>query len=86
MSTALTASTADGRIVDGFTSLIDSVDSEDIAERYDIGIHSKRIDFLEHVKLGLRMGWRIQTRSKISLNSPMCVPTSNRSVRVTSRN
>jgi hypothetical protein len=56
MSTALTAPTADGRIVDGFTSLLDAVDSEEIAARYEIGLHSKRIDFLEHVKIGLRLG------------------------------
>jgi hypothetical protein len=60
MSTAIDAPTFDGgmenRVVDGFTSLLDAVDSEDIAARYDIGLHSNRIDFLEHVKIGLRLG------------------------------
>ena len=39
-----------------FTSLLDEVDSEEIAARYDNGLHSKRIDFLKHVKIGLRLG------------------------------
>jgi hypothetical protein len=56
MSIAPNASTSDGRIVDGFTSLLDAVDSEEIAAQYDIGRHSKRIDFLEHIKIGLRLG------------------------------
>jgi hypothetical protein len=60
MDTAIDAPTFGGvvedRVVDGFTSLLDEVDSEDIAARYDIGLHSNRIDFLEHVKIGLRLG------------------------------
>ena len=44
------------RVVDGFISLLDEVDSESIAAEYGIGIHSKRIDFLEHVKIGFRLG------------------------------
>lgn len=44
------------RVVDGFISLLDEVDSESIAAEYGIGIHSKRIDFLEHVKIGIRLG------------------------------
>jgi hypothetical protein len=35
MSTALNASTSGGRIVDGFTSLLDDVDSEEIATHTD---------------------------------------------------
>jgi hypothetical protein len=60
MTTAIDAPTfgggAENRVVDGFTSLLDEVDSEEIATRYDIGLHSNRIDFLEHVKIGLRLG------------------------------
>jgi len=44
------------RVVDGFTSLLDEVDSEAIAEAYEIGIHSDRHDFEAHVKTGLRLG------------------------------
>lgn len=44
------------RVVDGFISLLDEVDSESIAAEYGIGIHSKRIDFLGHVKIGIRLG------------------------------
>jgi len=44
------------RVVDGFTELVDEVDSEAAAAQYDIGLHSNRIDFLEHVKIGLRSG------------------------------
>jgi hypothetical protein len=47
---------AENRIGEEFTSLLDDVDSEDIATRYEIGLHSNRIDFLEHVKIGLRLG------------------------------
>jgi hypothetical protein len=60
MSTAIDAPTFSGvvedRFVDGFISLLNEVDSEEIADRYEIGLHSKRIDFLEHVKIGLRLG------------------------------
>lgn len=60
MSPAINASAFDGRgenrVVDGFISLLDAVDSEEIASQYDIGLHSNRIDFLEHVKIGLRLG------------------------------
>lgn len=60
MSSAISTPTfgggAENRVVNGFTSLLDEVDSEEIAARYDIGLHSNRIDFLEHVKIGLRLG------------------------------
>lgn len=60
MSSAISTPAFDGgvenRVVDGFTSLLDEVDSEEIAARYEIGLHSNRIDFLEHVKIGLRLG------------------------------
>lgn len=62
MSTAIDISTADACIGDGSTSLLDSVNSEDTATRYDIGHHSKRIDVLEHVKIGLRLGIRERAR------------------------
>jgi hypothetical protein len=58
MSTALNTATSDSRIVDGFTSLSTESSSEEIAARYDIGIHSKRIDVLEHVKIGAPVGDR----------------------------
>lgn len=44
------------RVVDGFTSLLDDVDSEAIAQEYRIGLHSDRIDFHEHVKIGVLLG------------------------------
>lgn len=44
------------RVVDAFVSLLDEVDSEAIAAEFGIGIHSKRIDFDEHVKIGIRLG------------------------------
>lgn len=44
------------RVVDGFTSLLDEVDSEEIADEYEIGTHSKRNDFDAHVRTGLRLG------------------------------
>ena len=50
-----TAPTPD-RVVDGFTELLDEVDSEAIAEEYRIGIHSDRIDFEEHAKIGVLLG------------------------------
>ena len=60
MSSAISAPAFDGvaenRIGEEFTSLLDEVDSEEIAARYDIGLHSNRINFLEHVKIGLRLG------------------------------
>jgi hypothetical protein len=60
MNTAIDAPTFDGgmenRVVDRFTSLLDEVNSEEITTRYGIGLHSNRIDFLEHVKIGLRLG------------------------------
>jgi hypothetical protein len=37
-------------------SLLDSVDSESIAEEYDIGRHSGTHDFENHVKVGIREG------------------------------
>jgi hypothetical protein len=37
-------------------SLIDSVDSESIAEEYDIGRHSPKHDFGNHVKVAIREG------------------------------
>ena len=60
MSSVIGALAVDGgvenRIGEEFTSLLDEVDSEEIATQYDIGLHSNRIDFLEHVKIGLRLG------------------------------
>lgn len=44
------------RVVDGFTSLLNDVDSETIAHEYRIGLHSDRIDFQEHVKIGVLLG------------------------------
>lgn len=44
------------RVVDGFTSLLDEVDSEAIAQEYRVGIHANRIDFQEHVKIGVLLG------------------------------
>lgn len=43
MKTTKTASV--GRVVNDFTSLLDDVDSETIAQEYRVGLHSDRIDF-----------------------------------------
>lgn len=52
-----TQQTASGdRVVDGFTSLLDDVGSEEIAQEYRVGLHSDRIDFQEHVKIGVLLG------------------------------
>lgn len=44
--------TTPDRVVDGFTELLDVVDSEAIANEFEIGLHSDRIDFEEHAKIG----------------------------------
>lgn len=44
------------RVVDGFTELLDEVDSEVIVEECRIGIHSDRIGFEEHAKIGVLLG------------------------------
>ena len=90
MSTAIDAPTFDGAVedcvVDGFISLLNEVNSEEIAAQYDIGFHSKRIDFLEHVKIGLRLDIDNPNTLETSPNRPMSTPTSTRSAKVTSRN
>lgn len=48
--------TTHDHVVDGFTELLDDVDSEAIANEYEIGRHSKRIDFAEHAKIGAFLG------------------------------
>jgi hypothetical protein len=44
--------TSPDRVVDGFTELLDGVDSEEIANEHRVGIHSNRIDFEEYAKIG----------------------------------
>lgn len=44
------------RVVEGFTSLIDVVDSEDIVETYRVGVHADRFDLIEHAKIGVMLG------------------------------
>lgn len=48
--------TTPDRVVDGFTELLDDVDSEEIADEFEIGLHSDRIDFEEHAKIGVFLG------------------------------
>lgn len=38
-------------------SLLDSVDSDSIADEYNIGKHSDIHDFENHVKIGMRVGF-----------------------------
>lgn len=60
MSSALSSAAFDSdvrnQVGEEFTSLSTASSSEAIAARYDIGLHSNRIDVLEHVKIGLRLG------------------------------
>ncbi|HET7322879.1 MAG TPA: IS4 family transposase [Halococcus sp.] len=48
--------TSPDRVVDGFTELLDEVDSEAIANEHRVGIHSNRIDFEEYAKIGAFLG------------------------------
>ncbi|EMA56712.1 hypothetical protein [Halococcus thailandensis] len=48
--------TSPDRVVDGFTELLDEVDSEEIANEHRVGIHSNRIDFEEYAKIGAFLG------------------------------
>jgi hypothetical protein len=48
--------TSPDRVVDGFTELLDVVDSEEIANEHRVGIHSNRIDFEEYAKIGAFLG------------------------------
>lgn len=44
------------RVVDAFTSLLDEVDSEEIATKHRVGLHSNRHNFQEYTKIGVLLG------------------------------
>jgi hypothetical protein len=48
--------TTPARVVDGFIELLDDVDSEAIADEYEIGCYSDRINAAEHAKIGTFLG------------------------------
>jgi hypothetical protein len=54
--TSTAQTTSAGRVVDGFASLLDDVDSEAIAHEFRVGLHADRIDFQEHATIGVLLG------------------------------
>ena len=47
---------ADEIVADELYSLLDAVDSESIADKFMIGVHSDKYDFTNHIKIAVREG------------------------------
>jgi hypothetical protein len=65
----------DELVADEVYSLIDAVDSESIAEEFDIGIHTDTHDFENHLKVAVREGLDYRNRHRLcTASAPLSHP------------